>query len=71
MTEYLAARTDDSPRLFVSLKGEARRMSVGNIEARMRELDRATNVGRVHPRKFRRTLATRAIDKGMPIEQVQ
>jgi site-specific recombinase XerD len=46
-------------------------MTIGNVETRMRELGRATSVGRVHPHKFRRTLATRAIDKGMPIEQVQ
>ena len=46
-------------------------MTVGNVETRIRELGRATRVGRVHPHKFRRTLATRAIDKGMPIEQVQ
>lgn len=71
LSEYLAARTDNSPALFVSLKSGARRMSVGNVEARLRELGRATDVGRVHPHKFRRTLATRAIDKGMPIEQVQ
>ena len=46
-------------------------MTVGNVEARIRELGKTTSVGRVHPHKFRRTLATRAIDKGMPIEQVQ
>ena len=46
-------------------------MSVGNVEGRMRELGKAAGVGRVHPPKFRRTLATRAIDKGMSVEQVQ
>lgn len=71
LTEYLALRQDDSPALFVSLKGKSKRMTVGNVEARVRELGRATNAGHVHPHKFRRTLATRAIDKGMPIEQVQ
>lgn len=71
INEYLALRHDDSPALFVSLRGEPKRMTVGNVETRIRELGRATRVGRVHPHKFRRTLATRAIDKGMPIEQVQ
>ena len=71
LTEYLATRTDGNPALFISLTGKPRRMSIGNVEMRMRELGRATQVGRVHPHKFRRTLATRAIDKGMPIEQVQ
>ena len=55
----------------MSLKGEPRRVSIGNVEARVRELGRAASVERVHPHKFRRTLATHAIDKGMPIEQVQ
>lgn len=71
LTEYLALRQDDSPALFVSLKGKPKRMTVGNVETRIRELGRVTNAGHVHPHKFRRTLATRAIDKGMPIEQVQ
>ena len=71
INEYLALRHDDSPALFVSLRGVAKRMTVGNVEARIRELGKTTSVGRVHPHKFRRTLATRAIDKGMPIEQVQ
>lgn len=71
LSEYLEARTDDCPALFVSLKGEPRRVSIGNVEARVRELGRAASVERVHPHKFRRTLATHAIDKGMPIEQVQ
>lgn len=71
LTEYLATRKDDNPALFIAITGEPRRISVGNVEMRMRELGRATQVGRVHPHKFRRTLATRAIDKGMPIEQVQ
>lgn len=71
INEYLALRHDDSPALFVSLRGEPKRMTVGNVETRMRKLGRTTSVGRVHPHKFRRTLATRAIDKGMPIEQVQ
>ena len=68
---YLDARTDDSPALFVSLDTSATRLSIGGIESRLRDLGKASGVGRVHPHKFRRTLATHAIDKGMPIEQVQ
>lgn len=67
---YLANRRDASPALFVSLNG-ARRVTTGSIERTMRKLGNSINVGRVHPHKFRRTLATHAIDKGMPIEQVQ
>ena len=68
---YLDTRTDNSPALFVSLDASASRLSIGSIESRLRNLGKASGVGRVHPHKFRRTLATHAIDKGMPIEQVQ
>ena len=68
---YLDTRTDSSPALFVSLGSSARRLSIGGIESRLRGLGKTSGVGRVHPHKFRRTLATHAIDKGMPIEQVQ
>lgn len=71
LSEYLESRMDDNPALFVSLDSRTARMSVGNVEARLRELGKASGVGRIHPHKFRRTLATHAIDKGMPIEQVQ
>ena len=68
---YLDTRKDNCPALFVSLDSTASRLSNGGVEARLRELGRSCGVGRVHPHKFRRTLATHAIDKGMPIEQVQ
>lgn len=71
LSDYLETRKDENPALFVTLKGRTKRMTVSDVEARVRELGRATHVGRVHPHKFRRTLATRAIDRGMPIEQVQ
>ena len=67
---YLASRHDANPALFVTL-GEKRRITIGSIERTMRKLGGSINVGRVHPHKFRRTLATHAIGKGMPIEQVQ
>ena len=68
---YLHERTDENPALFVSLNCSAERITIGGIEARLRNLGKAVGLGRVHPHKFRRTLATHAIDKGMPIEQVQ
>ena len=67
---YLESRTDANPALFATLTG-ARRITVGSIEWTMRKLSSRVSVGRVHPHKFRRTLATHAIDKGMPVEQVQ
>ncbi|NHM13627.1 site-specific tyrosine recombinase/integron integrase [Xiamenia xianingshaonis] len=71
LQEYLRTRSDTCPALFVSLDSTATRLSIGGVEARLRNLGKVTGVGRVHPHKFRRTLATHAIDKGMPIEQVQ
>ncbi len=67
---YLDTRHDKNPALFVSTTS-AKRISTGCIELRLHNLGQQTGVGSVYPHKFRRTLATRAIDKGMPIEQVQ
>ena len=47
------------------------RLKISGVEIRLRKLGRKLNIDRIHPHKFRRTMATRAIDKGMPIEQVQ
>ena len=71
LIEYLASRADASSALFVSLGPSGRRITVGAVELRLRNLGRVSGVQCVHPHKFRRTLATHAIDKGMPIEQVQ
>lgn len=71
LTNYLSARTDENPALFVSLNGKHSRMTIGGIELRLRQLGKKLLPQRVHPHKFRRTLATNAIDKGMPVEQVQ
>ena len=68
---YLKSRSDDNPALIVSLKSPFARLSIGGVETRLRELGRHLGVPKVHPHKFRRTLATMAIDKGMPIEQLQ
>lgn len=68
---YLESRSDDNPALIVSLKSPFTRLSIGGVETRLRELGRHLGVPKVYPHKFRRTLATMAIDKGMPIEQLQ
>lgn len=68
---YLDSRTDNCPALFVSLDATATRLTIGGVETRLRNLGKGCGVSRVHPHKFRRTLATHAIDKGMPVEQVQ
>ncbi len=66
--EYLDSRTDENPTLFVTLRAPHERIQIGGIEHRLREMGRRLNIQRMHPHKFRRTLATMAIDKGMPIE---
>lgn len=71
LLNYLDKRTDNNRALFVSLNAPYDRLLIGGVETRLREIGKKVDVGRVHPHKFRRTLATRAIDKGMPIEQVQ
>jgi site-specific recombinase XerD len=71
LQNYLHSRTDSNPALFVSLKKPYNRITIGGIEARLRTLGLQLGLPKVHPHKFRRTLATMAIDKGMPIEQLQ
>lgn len=71
LQNYLESRTDSTPALFVSLKAPYARLKIGGIEVRLREFGKQLGLKRVHPHKFRRTLATMAIDKGMPIEQLQ
>jgi integrase/recombinase XerD len=71
LTQYLNSRTDTDEALFVSLAKPNLRLSIGGVETVLRKLGNKTNINKVHPHKFRRTLATMAIDKGMPIEQVQ
>ena len=71
LTNYLKSRIDDNPALFVSLDKPYNRLKISGVEIRLRQLGRKLHLDRVHPHKFRRSMATRAIDKGMPIEQVQ
>ena len=71
LLEYLEGRKDENPALFVTLQAPHERIKIGGIETRLREIGKRLNIIKVHPHKFRRTLATMAIDKGMPIEQLQ
>ncbi len=71
LKKYLESREDDNQALFVSLQKPFNRLLISGVEIRLRELGNKLNINKVHPHKFRRTLATVAIDKGMPIEQVQ
>ena len=71
LQNYLDSRTDSNPALFVTLRAPYNRLQIGGVEMRLRQLGKKLAIPKVHPHKFRRTLATTAIDKGMPIEQVQ
>lgn len=71
LQDYLKKRTDTNPALFVTLDAPYDRLKISGVEIRVRELGRSVKLEKIHPHKFRRTMATRAIDKGMPIEQVQ
>lgn len=71
LQNYLNSRKDDNPALFVSLQKPYNRLQISGIEVRLRQYGKRLGIAKVHPHKFRRTLATMAIDKGMPIEQLQ
>lgn len=71
LLNYLDSRQDARPALFVGLRAPHGRLTIGGVETMLRTLGKALSIPKVHPHKFRRTLATTAIDKGMPIEQVQ
>lgn len=71
LKEYIETRRDNNEALFVTLDAPHDRLKISGVEIRLRKLGRELNLDRIHPHKFRRSMATRAIDKGMPIEQVQ
>ena len=71
LRNYINSRNDDNSALFVSLDAPHDRLNISGVEIRLRQLGRKLGINKVHPHKFRRTVATKAIDKGMPIEQVQ
>ncbi len=69
--KYLETRTDNNEALFVSPIKPYNRLKISGIEIWIRKLEKEANISKVYPHKFRRTMATMAIDKGMPVEQVQ
>lgn len=71
LQQYLTSRTDLNPALFVTLYAPWNRLSIAGVEKFLKLLSKKSQVRHVHPHKFRRTMATMAIEKGMPIEQVQ
>ncbi len=71
LKQYIESRVDNNPALFVTLDSPYDRLKISGVEIRLRNMGRVLNIDRVHPHKFRRSMATKAIDKGMPIEQVQ
>lgn len=71
LQNYLNSRDDNDEALFVSLASPHKRLNIGGVEVRLRNIGKTLGIEKVHPHKFRRTLATMAIDKGMPIEQLQ
>ena len=71
LKEYIDNRTDNNNALFVTLDAPHDRLKISGVEIRLRNLGKKLALERIHPHKFRRSMATRAIDKGMPIEQVQ
>lgn len=71
LLNYLEKRIDNNTALFVTLDNPYERLKISGVEIRLRELGKKLEIERVHPHKFRRSMATKAIDKGMPIEQVQ
>lgn len=71
LEEYLSTRNDSNPALFVSIRNPATRLTAGGYQLMLRKLGQECDVEQCHAHKFRRTMATKVIDKGMPIEQVQ
>lgn len=71
LLNYIESRTDNNSALFVSLNKPHNRLTESGVELRLREMGKRLGIEKVYPHKFRRTMATRAIEKGMPIEQVQ
>ena len=71
LQNYIEGRQDNNPALFITLDAPYDRLKISGVEIRVRELGRKLQMDKIHPHKFRRTMASRAIDKGMPIEQVQ
>lgn len=70
MKEYLQSRTDDNPALFVGTRSPHSRLSKTGIEDIIRRTGRRAGVEKAHPHRFRRTAATNALNRGMPVQEV-
>ena len=71
LRDYLSRRIDDSPALFVSNRYPYKRLQKSGVEILLKDIGVRGGVQGVHPHRFRRTLATNLINRGVPIEQVQ
>ncbi|MBT8906695.1 integrase, partial [Lactobacillus delbrueckii subsp. bulgaricus] len=71
LQKYLESRDDANEALFVGMKRPHNRLTISGVESRLKLIGKKLGISTVYPHKFRRTLATKAIDKGMPIEQLQ
>lgn len=71
LERYLESRDDDNPALFVSTQGKHSRIGKCGIERIVREIGRRAGVTNVHPHRFRRTMATNNLRRGMKLEEIQ
>ena len=68
---YLSLREDTEEPLFVSVDHPHARLLSSAHRINLKMLGRFAQINDVHPHRFRRTAATLALNRGMPIEQVQ
>ena len=68
INEYLKSRKDDNEALFIGKRNE--RLQPGGVRVMMKQLAKEANVNHVHPHKFRRTFATMAAKRGMPVQEI-
>ena len=70
LREYLQSRTDSNLALFVSVKSPHKRLTKAGIEDIIRRIGNRAQVEKAHPHRFRRTAATNALNRGMPVQEV-
>lgn len=71
LQRYLSERNDQNEALFVSENEPHHRLKISAFELTLRKQGKACGVPDVHPHRFRRTAATFALRRGMPIDQVR
>ena len=67
LQEYLQGRKDSCDALFM---GKGKRLKKNGIEAIIKKLGEKAGVENAHPHRYRRTLATNLLDRGMNIQDV-